>query len=450
MALHPHVKWNDGEGLTHTDLQYQSSYLFRQALEAMSYLSGRDMGAAMTARYSATQGGDFFVEGSSDRQNLTSGKAYVPFPMAGLITLNTAAYSGVSTSTLTLGPGVVVMAQTTSTTGTAPSGVTTSTPMLYCFSASSYDITAAYLSTAYSVAAHPDNRTDTLCMRLDFASGDTESRDIEDAVTRALTTQSVDKEYYVSATCLYVPGTVYGATSWASAAPAVTAGYAPIISLQRSPGDTTPRNGTTNGTYYHVYPMRYASETVFPQDFFLDDEYYYTGTNALNRGQNFTEWWVSKTGTLSGTHYAYAMPRNMHAGCRLIGISYGFTATSPLTAVLGVASWSSSGATAFNESLPIDTAGNGSFGVLNARFTSTSSYGWMTITERDWQGNAAYPLPVWGNGTTYGPLFSANRFNQGTDVAAPYAHGSQGWLGVRFSCTNTDYQVGPVTFHYLY
>lgn len=479
MGLHTKVRWNDGEGLNSDDLTTATVGAYAEFIEALSPFSGAEVANAIDARYSATIGGTIVtnqISTRNERVQLPTGKLFTPHPMAPLVCVSqTMSATGaapqewyVFTSAVYIGPGTCVMSRGDATGSVAP-GMSSSSPLVYVMSSLSYDLGAALVSTAASIlsATHGSYSTwrfDTLAVKLDNTVT-YESRDFEDAVTRTLTTVSTPKVDYVTCTFEYASGSV-AAGSLSSGAPSISSGYAPLVTVGRfrdvtgasdwgvaDPADAWRREQF----YYHAYPMRYACETVFPKDFLQDDAYDYlkTATNGVfPDGLS-----LNKAGTITGTHYMYAVSRRMHEGCRLIGITHcaPSAAAEVLVASLGAVRWASDGEQpgVWFEPLPLASSTSGqlhSITGFNSRIlNNANTEGAVYIGELDWSPSAPYPVPVWGNGTTYGPLFSTMQKNWATfDVSGDFSHGEAGWLAIRYSMTNTNYAIGPIKFHYLY
>lgn len=474
MGLHTKIRWNDGEGLNADDLTTATVGTYAEFIEALSPFGGGDIGAALDCRYSATAGADPVVNQISlrnERVNLPAAKLFAPHSMLPLVCVSTTiSATGASpqlfdiyTSAVYIGPGTCFMSRANVVSSTPP-GMSADSPLVYVMSALTYDLGAALASTAASItsalhASFADSaRFDTLAIKLDHATT-SESRDFEDAVTRTLTTVSTPKVDAVTCDFEYASGSV-AATTLCSGAPAISSGYAPLVSIRRAHNAGAGISGAApwlkESFYYHAYPTRYAEETVFPHDFMMANtsHYYYTGTNGLfpTIGE------LSKAGTLSGTHYIYIIPRNMHAACRLLGISFCMPDDAAQIDKIDFMAyqWASDGyqIVSTDDQLSLNAYEDADLALIsgvNSRWLNASTEGVVYVGEQDWSPNAAYPTPIWGNGTHWGPLFSTMRKNWASfDVSGDFSHGAKRWLALRLSVTNTLYSVGPFTFHYLY
>lgn len=452
-AIHPHVYFNDGEGVHYEDIQEIGTYLYRQLLEAVSYLGGQELGKSLDMGYTTSQGMDAMNWDAKERQNLPEGKLFVPHPITGVVSVEKLAYPAVGTandraSIINMGPGVIVQAQGASTVGTPPTGYTASTPIVYSMSVGTYDIANALVSSFGTLSTLSNGRYDLISVKLGFETGASESRDFKDASTDAITTVSVDKEFRSTIDIDYTVGAV-DTLGYASGIPAPPSGYAPLISREREPDDDEAWFDFTYGGHgrfsYHAYPMRYAEEIVLPQDFIYSYPYYYYGSNALHPGASNNEGIVTKTGTLTGTDYVYAVPRNIAPHHRIIGVSVFLPAGGSAihTAVdLGYWQWAYSGSDGF-----IANADLSSLGTINTNMVG-AKVGWATISEAEWSEGAAVPYPVWGNGQSWGPLSNRGRKLQDNPVNDTLLEHHV--VAVRISLTNSNYETGPVLFHYLY
>jgi len=446
--LHPRIQFNDGEGLDTDDLNNASNYIYRHVLEAVSRISGAEMGNAMTMALTAANGMDPYVNGGYERNNLQDPTSandviYIPHPYAGPIrsnlTLSTVTSSAqtfddVKVGSISIEGGVFVQAYNSSTPGAKPTGIASGTPMVYAMSATNnFNVLSALSSLAAPGASF---RWDHVGVRLKFATASAESRDFESAATRALTTVSTVKENYIDADFQFVSGAYPGGIA-PDPSSYLSTGYGPVLSIKRPSGETEPRDASN--FYYWPYPMRLGYEDVFPQDAMFTESYLVDGTNGFHPSDSLALLGVN---TYQGTPPASATyivtPRNPGAGARLIGVGI----------------WNTSSYSASSVSCAISRI---EWGVTNGRVRITdlhrldqaqifapNSAGMRGVFEHTWG------FPIWCNGHTYGPIFSQLR-----STAALVGNDWHGLskvalrLNIQVS-TNGFYAIGPVRFYYLY
>lgn len=433
MTTYNRIIFNDGEALTHGDLNNLQAGLTTEMLEAATDLSGARLGNVAALAYAV--GMDPFLAGGHLRGDaMHANRIYTPAPMSGIIIPN----SGTAPTTLSLGKGILVQRRTASTPGSPVSSDVPSidTPLVHGMSASVRNLVTDI--TANAPPGGGNSRWDTWGVQLEYERA-TESRNSQDAVTGALSSSSVDKNGTIGINTEFVTGPQSASFDMAT----LTAGFVPILTKRR-PITSDPSPYVPGDFYYHAYPMRLGVETLFPEDARL------SGTSYLDDGTN--GWLVSGGAGIIGTYaykgtpgtgYAYYYPRHMHAGTRLVGVSFlTYSATnSPDSIRLMRVTVDSAGAAVGTSLVDIDA--------IHARVGTATSTGWRGVGESDWS-SATKPLPIWGNGRSYGPLFSDYRRDLSADAVSPYAHAEMDFLALEVQLTTTRYVMGPVRFYYLY
>ncbi len=431
MTAYNRIVFNDGEALTHGDLNDLQAGLITEALET-SVLSGAQLGNAHNIAYQGSSGVDpFKADGHSRGDTLHQSRLYSPAPMSGIVIPD----SGSAPTTLSLGKGLLVQRRTASTPGTPISSDVPSidTPLVHGMSASVRNLVTDITGNAPPGAGNP--RWDTWGVRLRYDRA-TASRNYQDAVTGALSSASGDKDCSVGIETEFVAGAQSATFDMAT----LSAGYVPVLTKRR-PSGSDPSPYVPTDFYYHVYPMRLGVETIMPSDGYLTGQIYLDGTSP---GYVLSDVAVPITrgGSPSSTTAIY-ISRQMHAGCRLIGVAF-MTAQSPGPPVL---------AEIYRISQLADGTITGSvivdLSTIHARLINASSRGFRGCGESDWSP-ANKPLPIWGNGRSYGPLFSDYRRDLSYDASAPYDHAQLDMLAIRVSVNSTNYGMGPMRLYYLY
>ncbi len=270
-------------------------------------------------------------------------------------------------------------------------------------------------------AANP--RWDSLEIELEEIYEDTDSRDTEDAATRALTTGTPNKRIGVDFAAV---GWVSGAEAALPDFPALTAGRARILSVKRIVGE----GGTILRDAYacHLYPVRLGFEDVMAEDCQYDPSAWSpTGMGILER---------LTTSASDGLNF---ISRNMHAGCRLLAIGVSWSVANEPEIILGRATFDGSSGLATTSI--VDCSGNdGGPSVGN---------GLTYIGEAEWslagllESGAETPYPIWGNGHSYGPLFT-------NELATDAASKLYVALSEQLDTWDTGDQINFVRFIYAY
>lgn len=372
----------DGEGLVFEDLNNLATKLERKFWE-QNHLGGMEAGRA--TGLSLTSGVDPYFPGPGIMVVSQPNIAYCPFPLNGPLEFTSLSKSS---GEQTVHPGIFGQQWKAGLTGTAPTGI--SQRVIHrMMEAEEYDIGAGIVANPAPGAGNP--RWDTVGMLLGFDTGDSQTRDFEDAVTRAKTTSSTDKEHLIDVSWEYVTGSQSATYDMAT----LSTDYVPILTIARPVGE----GGTLNidNFYYNAYPMRLGIEDV------MGYEMLPATTGWTRPGSAFTGS-IEKTAT--GTGSVLIFPRTMHAGCRLIGfgISGDVWGMSPYIYIGEYDyDYSADGAPGFTSIVDVSDNGitNGIDGLL-AGFQGVGEVNWSPTNK---------PLPIWGNGLTAGPLFVPERKN---------------------------------------
>jgi hypothetical protein len=408
--------FNDGEGLTHGDLNEISTKLERKFWE-QSMLGGMDLGRALFIDFNDAAGLDLFVAGPG---NGSTSRAFCPFPYNGPVIFD-------DLDKLTwhqrIGAGVFGQRWSSNLTGSQPDG-SSSVTIMRTMEDSEYDIGDDIKNNAAPGSGDP--RWDTWGFLMGYDTGDSQTRDFEDATTRAKSTASQDKEMLIDVTWDYQLGPQSATFDMAT----LTANYVPYLTLRRPVGEGDPFD--IDDVYYQAYPMRLGIEDI------PGYELHFLGTEGSTWDEDtIGQASLEKISAATGT--AYAIPRTMHDGCRLVGlgvISDGWL-NDPYIKI-GKFGYDSSGVATFSSIVDVGSAGGGAI---------TSAAGFAGVGELDWSPSSTKLLPIWGNGMTSGPLFVPHRYDYGSAKTAFNK------LAVEFSL-DTSWAAGDriklVRFIYLY
>jgi len=233
-------------------------------------------------------------------------------------------------------------------------------------------------------------RWDTLWLGVDGDDTDAETRDIRDGATGALSTSSLDKVNQLSLVGSWTQGAETATPAFDAAIPTDKYAY---VSVRRAVGET---NIDPLDVAYHAYPMRIAYEDVLGRDFaqvgaagtYKEDVLGFGGIQLVS----------------AGNMDFYAIPRNMNPACRLLGVAIATNGMSDTMALqLGYLDYPTTGSVSFN--LLSAVAG----GAMD-----TGSQGFAGEGEEHWTpAGSNIRLPIWGNGTHYGPLFAVESLAYG-------------------------------------
>lgn len=361
----PQVHFNDGEGLDEEDLNRAQSLLdgkiSQHSLRAGSIGNihgwGHSLGYAMSGQDPRPTG-------------LDSNALYTPDPSS--FVMATLEVSAGGLFSVGWGPQLIVK-KAVSAPGTPPTG----------FAEGGFGGVLAYMldddeighSAVAAPAANP--RWDSIGVILGHATGASESRDQEDAGTRALTTTTPDKDAQRTAASALVSG----AESATPTYPAHAAGYSRWMTVLREVGETSLN---PDNVRLHAFPMRLKVETVIGADG------WFSGTTFEKNG--------ARNGGIQhaagGVGEIYFHSKQMHAGCRLVGIGISTLNFTNDVDVKIVRMQEIAGVTT-----PTDILSLGGGSPLG---TSIDGFAFAGLPELDdANGN---DLPIWGNGRTYGPL----------------------------------------------
>lgn len=379
--------FNDGEGLSHEDLN-DAIHLLHRRESVLGRLSGNDVHRVRTFTefaHSVFAGIDLHNAGGQGELGLGTDRIYTPFPYEGIIRAQDVASTPVAESELFVENGLLVYRKNANMTGTAPTEQGTA---IACYIGDEdHDLGADLAGNAPPGAGNP--RWDTLGVRLNYEQEDSEVRDIKDAVTGALSTTSLDKRQNFFTDYEYATGVQQVGYTQAT----LSAGFVPLITIRRPVGDSDPHD--PNNFYLNVYPMRLGVEDINGHDLCAGS----TGWTFDTLGQCALE----KVGAGDGTFYA--VPRQMPEGARLVGMGISANGAGDDHRI-------DIGTLAQTAGVPSYTALTGELGVGGPISLSVNSY--HGISEDDWSPASSTPLPIWGNGLSRGPLFSLARKTHAT------------------------------------
>lgn len=372
--FYPKVRFNDGEGIDEADFNELQHLLERQIHERAIPMPAELAAATQMARASA-QGGNPHSDISGGQvlsgAALDAAYSYLPASLAGPDkSVGHIAIDGSGDLDIRWGLQSLAQLKNGSMSGTEPTSA--SDAMVYTLDDEEF--------THLTIARPTTNpRYDSLGFRMGWGTGDNQSRDSEDAATRALSTAMVDKDDLITIASEVIQGTEAAFPTL----PAHTAGYVRLMAIRRETGETSLDEDNVE---YYGMPMRLAVETVNGSEIG-----YTTGAN----------WDTDLYGHLQraaigGVDTIFAMPRRMHAGCRLVGFlinTQGMASDHDLD--IGYVAYSATGVPSFTS---LQAIGGGSP-------LSLSGDGSSFI------GLDEFSFPYWGNGRTYGPLFSTMDVN---------------------------------------
>ena len=364
----PKVNFNDGEGLDEADLNRVQGLLDAKIMQRSANIG--NLGGALNMGNS-TGGGAFSAGGAElgqhDARSLPATKIFTPAPL-GFISSDISV-SGLGVLNVGLGPWLFMQGSGASTPGTAPDGFKGLLSYLP-------DDDEIGLSSARPTV---NNRWDAFGARLGHAAPSaTESRDFEDAATRALTTTTPAKDQTTS----FEVEVIQGTEAATPVIPAQSAGYATYAAVKRATGETSL---DPDDFRLFTYPMNLKVETVMGSDGWFATTSF--DKNSARPGS------IQKNG--AGAADLYMFSRNMHAGHRLVGVGICTqNTTRDIDVVIQRAEYDATGTLTLVDLLNVG-AGN-PLGTTNEGFNFAGLDDFV-----DADGNE---LPIWGNGRTYGPL----------------------------------------------
>jgi len=406
---HPWVLFNDGEAIEPEDHNLMQQRMFAH-LSELAQTGGMYLPSNMSPALGV--GVSPYAPGSLGSSLMDDDRIYAPNLNAGPVFLNT--------DTAQVRGGPVVQQVNGSTPGTQPTGNPGYMARLLDGSLE-YDIEA-------NLPAAPgggDPRWDTVGIRLGFEDGDSQSRDFQDAVTRANSTQSLDKQRRITAEF----EVQQGAQQTAYTTAALSAGFVPLITKRRPVGESQPWD--EEDWYYHAFPTRLAVERITGFDLGIES---LTSGGAAGWETNRTNSAliapiIQKTGGAVEAASVVAYPRVMNAHCRLLAVGFSANGTfyTDLTnvTVRGQVVGTSGGASSYN-----------------TYYTDTTVAGYAGGYNGFVMDNATQ-LPVWGNGTTRGPLIDLARPDFTPGYPGINGYGSNaGRLQMLFISLNGTFTVG--------
>jgi len=190
MAVIKEVLFNDGEGLDYTDLNNVQRFLRAQLSDFVVGHLGRTTDGVTTG---------WTRSGTADLHAF--GDSAAPYASGTNLTINCVG-------------GVIAQKVTSTATGSDPDWLM-------------YYATAAELTTLHTATSGSGARWDLVSIQLTHANADTESRDFEDATTRAKSTTTPSKRRNVVMTKTTTQGTPAGSPT----IPATPAGHVPLYAV---------------------------------------------------------------------------------------------------------------------------------------------------------------------------------------------------------------------------
>lgn len=197
MAIHKEVLFNNGEGLVHTDLNNLQGYIRSQIFDTLGQVARLGLG------------------GIEDQYRLPSASYCYAIGAGGAPTAIGGSFYGGSGRTMKNRAGVIfqMIGDATDQDPGTPSG---DSPEFLA-----YHVEEDELETTFAANASGSDRIDLVCIKLDVVTGDPQTRDIEDATTRVVTTESLYKQSQVRLVKTVVQGTPAGSP----VEPAVPSGF---------------------------------------------------------------------------------------------------------------------------------------------------------------------------------------------------------------------------------
>lgn len=373
-------RFSDGEGLVHTDLNDLSHMLDSRRL-GTDFWNARALGRAQsvnTFQHGNVRGVSLHGSGVQE-SGLLSSRLYVPWPYDGVIRPQAAA-SAVDPAELFVENGVLVYLENNNMQGTAPDEF--GEVAVVTLRDTDHDLGANITGNPAPGAGNP--RWDTLGVRLNFETSDSQTRDFKDAVTGALSTQSQDKAFKLFTDYEYTVGVQSGGYSPSAFA---TAGQVPLLTIRRPVGEGATLD--PDDFYYHAYPLRLGVEDI--PGYELLPAIGTWGVDTQGQGS------LQKSG--SGPGSVLAIPRQIHSGCRIVGVGVlGGDWGNDAKVELGLWSYATTGVPVFTSRVDLGSA----TGI--GPITGTQD-GFQAAGEGDWSSGVPFPLPIWGNGHHRGPLF---------------------------------------------
>jgi len=365
-----HVLFNDGEGLDEADLNKSQNILDAKISERGFRVGGLagafDLDNDVTGNPNGDAGSDARAIG------LSPTRIIIPDPFC--FTLNNFSVSAGGALSFDTG-NMLIIQRAGVAAGTAPDGLGNSFGDILSYVPDDSEL-------AESANARPtvNSRWDSFNLAISHTSGGPTSRDFEDASTRALSTTTPNKDMERTMLSEYNSGAESATPSY----PAVTAGYGRYLTVLR---ETAESSLNEDNVRLHAFPGELRIEKMSGDDAWTTSPADFVA-NAARVGSLYR----SGSG-VGGT--VYFIPRQLNEGSRLVGFGMScLNFSNDLAGIDIVRLAEVAGVINVEDILDI-----------SAEFsTSTNGYSFMGLDELvDAQGNE---LPVWGNGRTYGPLFS--------------------------------------------
>lgn len=364
----PQVHFNDGEGVDEEDFNRVQSLLGQKVSQRATRLG--TLGNVFGMGHTTGRGGDF---SQSELRSVSASRLLTPDPATHIYTDFTVSAGG--DFSVAYGPQLLIQGTSASTPGTEPTGFPglNGTPVSYALD----DDEIAFTAKARP-AVNP--RFDSINVRLGFQVTATESRDHEDAGTRALTTTTPNKDQ----AGLLEQEYQQGAESATPVYPTPTAGYARLMTIKRLVAESAL---VQDNVYLHSFPMKLKVETIPGFQGWAPTGFQ---QNNIRVGA------IEKNGAGGGS--VVFQSRQMHEGCRLVGIGVSFQNMGLDIEDIMIQRIESTASGVLSQ---VDILNLGDGGPISS---TSEGYSFAGLPEfDDVDGN---DLPIWGNGHPYGPLFS--------------------------------------------
>lgn len=258
--LFKQVNFNDGEGVTHTDINDLQRYLESKIWDQIVH---NGIGALNYTAFGAT--GKDLELGGQDGANHPTTFAYCLNPGAAFLR------AGSANNKIQISPGTLLQ-KIGATTGNDPQ------MLAYTF------VGTEEWTLSNGDATNP--RVDLLQMKLEYITADLQVRDFEDATTRVTTTTSMSKKRQVQATLTVKSGVPAASPT----IPDPDAGYVPVGSVMVGNGWTianAPRFGlddvaALNNAVVHDQrmPVRVRAYTVMASQFYCKTNWSYSSATG--------------------------------------------------------------------------------------------------------------------------------------------------------------------------
>ncbi len=409
--FHPRTEFNDGEGLDHVDFNRLQEGLNARLIDAVAF-GGQGIGNVFNmGKGTGKQNAQLNPDRGGSLREMPNDVLIDPFPLNG----PAAGLKFDSEMFFQLGwAGQIRTASNPGTPPAGPSALELASPIM-AFLAEEGGAPALSLSTRIAAAtaapAAGDPRWDVWAVRFGYETLAPETRDLEDAVTRALSTTSFDKDREYSHADEYLVGAQSATYDPTTALASLTAGFVPIAVVRRVAGTGTT---ITNDDFHYLgVPTRVGVEDIMGYEGHFGNisagvPYDATSVFAPSDDDTGSAQWFGASSAADPALSFY--PRSLHAGTRLVGIGLYANLSTPnfdqdFRVTLDRFSYSAAGA--LTVTTLADLESSASSGRL---LSSAEGFGYVSGigSDPDWANptGVRFPtpgLPIWGNGRVAGP-----------------------------------------------